>query len=112
MMRSMMKISQGLLEKNLIPDAVIRIGIRGLLREKLKDENQLKDTSGLKPKTDLIELLKVSPIAVNTKEANEQHYELPTEFFQLVMGKHMKYSSGFWGRVLLRLTRPKRICWN
>ena len=31
---------------------------------------------------ELIERLKASPIAVNTAEANQQHYELPCDFFQ------------------------------
>ncbi|MFY0652245.1 MAG: class I SAM-dependent methyltransferase [Cyclobacteriaceae bacterium] len=44
----------------------------------------------------LIKELKASPIAINTLEANEQHYEVPTEFYKLVMGKHLKYSCGFW----------------
>ena len=95
-MRTILKISQGLLERNLIPDPIIRIGIRGLLQDKLNQENELKKEFGSKPKMDLIEFLKSSPIAVNTREANEQHYELPTGFFQMIMGKHMKYSSGFW----------------
>ncbi len=29
-------------------------------------------------------------------EANRQHYEVPTEFFFRVLGKHLKYSSGYW----------------
>lgn len=44
----------------------------------------------------LINELKASPIAVNTNDANEQHYEVPTEFFKYCLGKHMKYSSGYW----------------
>ena len=32
------------------------------------------------------------PIAENTQEANEQHYELPAEFFELALGPHRKYS--------------------
>jgi cyclopropane-fatty-acyl-phospholipid synthase len=40
--------------------------------------------------------LKASPIAINTREANEQHYELPCEFFELVLGKHLKYSSCYY----------------
>ncbi|HEV2275177.1 MAG TPA: cyclopropane-fatty-acyl-phospholipid synthase family protein, partial [Acidobacteriaceae bacterium] len=27
---------------------------------------------------------------------NEQHYEVPPRFFELVLGKRLKYSSGFW----------------
>ncbi len=95
-MRKIFNITQGLLEANLIPDPIIRWGIRGLLKDKLVEEQKLKAQFGAKQKEKLIEFLKSSPIAVNTQEANEQHYELPTEFFQLVMGKHMKYSSGFW----------------
>jgi cyclopropane-fatty-acyl-phospholipid synthase len=33
------------------------------------------------------------PIAENTEEANQQHYELPAEFFALALGPHRKYSS-------------------
>ncbi len=95
-MRKIFNITQGLLERNMIPDPIIRIGIRGLLKDKLIEENNFKAKFGSQRKMELIKFLKSSPIAVNTKEANEQHYELPTEFFQLVMGKHMKYSSGFW----------------
>ena len=43
-----------------------------------------------------VNMLKESPIAVETKAANEQHYEVPTKFFQLTLGKHLKYSSGYW----------------
>jgi cyclopropane-fatty-acyl-phospholipid synthase len=33
------------------------------------------------------------PVAVHTDEANAQHYELPPEFFALVLGPQRKYSS-------------------
>lgn len=32
------------------------------------------------------------PIALHTDKANEQHYELPAEFFNLILGTHRKYS--------------------
>ncbi len=35
--------------------------------------------------------MKEMPIAVNTESANSQHYEVPTEFYQLVLGKRLKY---------------------
>jgi cyclopropane-fatty-acyl-phospholipid synthase len=44
----------------------------------------------------LIEELKSSPVAIETAAANEQHYEIPTAFFQRVLGPNMKYSSCFW----------------
>jgi cyclopropane-fatty-acyl-phospholipid synthase len=46
----------------------------------------------------LIDALKASPIAVQTRDANEQHYEVPTEFYQLCLGPRLKYSSGYFER--------------
>jgi cyclopropane-fatty-acyl-phospholipid synthase len=85
-----------LLETNLVPDPLIRLGIRHLLAEKIKTEdrgNVEKQQAAL-----LAHLagLKRSPIAVQTQAANEQHYEVPTRFFQLCLGKRLKYSSGLW----------------
>lgn len=89
-------VIDSVLEKNILPDAVIRFGIRRLLRERLKQET--KETCELQQAhfMDLVRELRASPIALNTVDANEQHYEVPTEFFTFVLGKHMKYSSGYW----------------
>ena len=35
-------------------------------------------------------------IAENAAEANDQHYELPPEFFGLILGPHRKYSSCYY----------------
>ncbi|MFC2037149.1 SAM-dependent methyltransferase [Chloroflexota bacterium] len=45
----------------------------------------------------LITKLRQSPIAVSTNDPNRQHYEVPTEFFQLVLGRWLKYSCCHWG---------------
>lgn len=85
-----------LLEKNKIPDFALRYGIRKLLKERLlqeKKENVELQQSHL---MQLISELKESAIAINTKEANEQHYEVPTAFYQYCLGKNLKYSSGYW----------------
>lgn len=85
-----------LLENNKIPDILIRKGIRSLLKQRLDQENkgntELQQAHFMK----LVEELKSSPIAVNTVDANEQHYEVPTKFYQYCLGKHLKYSSGYW----------------
>ncbi len=36
------------------------------------------------------------PIAVETAAANDQHYELPEQFFGLTLGPRRKYSGCFW----------------
>lgn len=85
-----------LLEKDMIPDSLIRIGIRKLLRQRLLDERKANVELQQAHLMELIDELKASPIAVNTSEANEQHYEVPTEFYQYCLGKNLKYSSGYW----------------
>lgn len=85
-----------LLEKNKIPDSLIRIGIRNLLKQRLRDENKGSVEAQQAHLMSLIDELKASPIAINTADANEQHYEVPTEFYRCCLGKHLKYSSGYW----------------
>ena len=85
-----------LLEKNLIPDTAIRKGIRGLLKQRLLDEKIDNLERQQKYFMDLLASFKQSDIAVETKAANEQHYEVPTEFYLHVLGKNLKYSSGYW----------------
>jgi cyclopropane-fatty-acyl-phospholipid synthase len=85
-----------LLEKDLLPDFAIRSGIRSFLAQRLKDENKGGPEAQQEHLMKLIEELRGSAIAVNTAEANAQHYEVPADFFIHVMGKYMKYSSGYW----------------
>jgi cyclopropane-fatty-acyl-phospholipid synthase len=85
-----------LLEKNRIPDVLIRVGIRKLLKQRLKEEKKGSSEIQQDHLMELIVELKNSPIAINTLAANRQHYEIPTEFYQFCLGKHLKYSSGYW----------------
>lgn len=87
-----------LLSRNLLPDAAIRIGIRNLLAKKLREEAKTDALAQSEALAAFIEELKRSPIAIKTAAANEQHYEVPTDFFKLVLGPRMKYSSGYWPR--------------
>jgi cyclopropane-fatty-acyl-phospholipid synthase len=85
-----------LLETNLVPDPLIRIGIRRLLTEKLREENPGDVEKQKAALLAYVEDLKQQPIAIETRAANEQHYEVPTEFYKLALGKRLKYSSGLW----------------
>lgn len=83
-----------LLEKNILPDVLIRSGIRRLLRQRLSEEKQkYADPDYYK---NLLASFAEAPIAVHTAEANTQHYEVPTEFYQLCLGPHLKYSGCYW----------------
>ena len=85
-----------LLATGLIPDALIRLGIRKRLADTLAPFEKLNCEQRQAKVMQHVKELQASPIAIATDEANEQHYELPTRFFERVLGKHMKYSSGYW----------------
>jgi cyclopropane-fatty-acyl-phospholipid synthase len=85
-----------LLEKDLLPDALLRVGIRRLLRQRLREQCHGDVEAQSAALQRLVAQLRNSPIAIETAAANEQHYELPTRFFQLCLGKRLKYSSGLW----------------
>lgn len=85
-----------LLEKDLVPDFLIRKGIRRNCERRLADE-QINDLEEQHDKfMSFVEILKKKPIAEDTSAANEQHYEVPTRFFQFSLGKNLKYSCGYW----------------
>lgn len=85
-----------LLGPGLVPDFLIRMGIRGLLKQRLKDEYQKTFGLNENKRKDLIEELKSSPVAVETDKANDQHYMVPPKFFELILGPHLKYSCCSW----------------
>ncbi len=85
-----------LAEKSMLPDILIRIGIRSLCYKRLEFiKNQTPDELEAHHQ-EWIDKLKISPIALVPDKANKQHYEVPSAFFELVLGKQLKYSSGFW----------------
>ena len=87
-----MALAIDLLEKNLLPDVAVRWGIRRLLAQRLREESRATPEALEAHKRELTAQWHAGPVAVNTREANEQHYEVPARFFDLVLGRHMKYS--------------------
>ena len=75
-----------LLSKGLIPDAVVRAGIRHLLSAKLRAEGAGDLEERDRRFAAFRKQLDESPIAINTADANEQHYQVPTEFYLQVLG--------------------------
>lgn len=71
-----------------LPDFMLRAGIWGLCaRTRLfgNDNNVDADAAFARE-------MASQPIALNTDDANAQHYEIPAIFFGLVLGPHRKYS--------------------
>jgi cyclopropane-fatty-acyl-phospholipid synthase len=92
----MPSLSYRLLERDLLPDWLIRYGIRRLLADRLRAENKGNVEAQQAHLMAFVESLRRSPVAIATKEANEQHYELPCEFFERVLGRNLKYSSCYF----------------
>jgi cyclopropane-fatty-acyl-phospholipid synthase len=84
------------LEKDLLPDPLIRFGIRRLIAERARMEAEGGPAAQQARLMDWVRRLRESPIAIETPAANDQHYEVPAAFFQLVLGRHLKYSCGHW----------------
>jgi cyclopropane-fatty-acyl-phospholipid synthase len=78
-----------LAEAGRLPDPVVAAGIRGLLRARLRSLNDDAGEAVAVPTPS-------DRIAVSTDAANRQHYEVPAAFFQLVLGRHLKYSCCDW----------------
>ncbi|CAA7402947.1 unnamed protein product [Spirodela intermedia] len=84
------------LERNLLPDMVVRQLTRLLLASRLRSGYQPSAELQLSHLLDFARSLDQMPIAVETEKPKAQHYELPTSFFKLVLGKNLKYSSCYF----------------
>ncbi|MEQ1772430.1 MAG: cyclopropane-fatty-acyl-phospholipid synthase family protein [Burkholderiales bacterium] len=83
-------------EKGLTPDSMTRAGIRRLLRERLAEIHADDSSKAAEIAQAFAADLRTSPVALLPEKANEQHYEVPAEFFAQVLGPHRKYSSCWW----------------
>ena len=84
-------------ERGLVPEPVIRWGIRRLLRDRLRGESRGGDVAAqMEARQRFIDELRASPVAIETGKANEQHYEVPAGLFERMLGPRMKYSACLW----------------
>jgi len=86
-------LALNLVDRGLVPDALIRAGIRRNLEVRLARERARPPDA----QAAFVAARSQGPIAVDTRAANAQHYEVPTAFYRHVLGPHLKYSSGWWG---------------
>ncbi len=85
-------IADGIVRRGLLPDALLRAAIGQNCRLRLRRERR----RGLGALEQMVSTLSNGPIAVETGAANDQHYEIPAEFFGLALGPRRKYSGCFW----------------
>ncbi|MFM1816208.1 MAG: hypothetical protein RLZ98_2903 [Pseudomonadota bacterium] len=83
-----------LVERTRLPDSMTRAGISFLVERSRR-------ALAARPKSDgrrFCEEMEDYPIAVATRTANAQHYEVPAAFFELVLGARRKYSCCYFDR--------------
>jgi len=83
-------------EQGLVPDAVVRAGIRRLCERRLAEIAAGDCAAAADATEEFVNAMDVSEIAPLPHLANEQHYEVPAGFFGLALGPRRKYSSAWW----------------
>ncbi len=91
-----MKTALRLVERGYVPKPLLRRGIRRLLDERLREQRSIFEPDREQALARWIERMRESDVAPVPEKANEQHYEVPPEFFEHALGRRLKYSSGFY----------------
>ena len=89
-------IGTQLAEAGLLPDSIVRAGIRSLVRGRLAEFDSQNAEEALAQAQGLRAELSAGPIALAVNSANEQHYEVAAAYFERVLGARLKYSSGLF----------------
>jgi cyclopropane-fatty-acyl-phospholipid synthase len=97
----------GWVEQGLVPDRVVRLGIRRLLKERLAEIHAGDAEAAEEATQAFIAAMRAAPIALVPEKANEQHYEVPATFFARVLGPHRKYSGCHWGEGVADLAQAE-----
>src|SRR5690606_40367120 len=77
------------------------------VEKRLRAEQVDNDQAVEARKLALMKICAQGPVAVEQHAANEQHYEVPAGFYQMVLGARLKYSSGYWGEGVRTLTEAE-----
>ena len=91
-----MKMALNLVERGYVPKPLIRRGIRRLLGERLREQESLYGGDRYEALRTWMERMREGDIAPVPEKANEQHYEVPPDFFVHALGKRLKYSSAYY----------------
>lgn len=95
-------------EGGFVPDAIVRGAIRRLLRARLSALHSDDVEYAEEQTARFLAGMADAPIAPLSHKANEQHYELPADFFVQVLGPHRKYSACFWDDATETLAEAER----
>jgi cyclopropane-fatty-acyl-phospholipid synthase len=90
------RLQDRLLARGLVPDRVLRRAVRSRVTGLADGFERLGSDGRAERERAVLARLDSGPIAVETEEANRQHYDLPSDFFLHVLGPRLKYSCCLW----------------
>ena len=107
-----MKLALKLAESGLLPDFILRAGIRHLSEVRLKEITANSCQIGATNETAFISAMNKSDVAPVPELANAQHYEVPEQFFHYCLGINRKYSSCYWDKSTKTLDQAENLALN
>jgi cyclopropane-fatty-acyl-phospholipid synthase len=106
-MRQAADIALNWTEQGLVPDSVIRAGIRRLCSRRLEEIRAGEPQAAAAATEAFVGHMDASPIALVPEKANAQHYEVPAAFFGRTLGRQRKYSSCWWPQGVTQLDQAE-----
>lgn len=89
---SLIASTVSVVERAPLPDAILRLGVGYLVGRTRARLSTAPSNAG----EAFVRDMKNFPIAIHTREANAQHYEVPPRFFELTLGPRRKYSCCYY----------------
>jgi cyclopropane-fatty-acyl-phospholipid synthase len=108
-MTQAMQLATNWVELGLVPDAVIRSGIRRLCERRLREIEAGDCEAAARKSERFVQAMDDADIALSPQRANEQHYEVPADFFALTLGPQRKYSCAWWPQGVMDLAQAEAV---
>lgn len=102
-------VIDAMLDRGVLPDWALRAGIRRVCAARLREQQRGGGSAQPARLGQLLDHLADAPIAATPEAANAQHYDVPAEFFALVLGSHRKYSCACWPDGVTRLDDAEAV---
>lgn len=96
------------IEQGFMPDGISRFGIRYLLKQRLKEIHASDLGLMADMQSQFIQHMHDAEIAPLPEKANEQHYEVPAQFYRRALGTHLKYSGTYWPKGVSSLDEAEK----
>ena len=90
-------LEDSVLASGLVPDRLLRRVILSRVKGLERNFDRLTPEEQAAREAAVVAEFESGAIAVNADDANRQHYDLPPEFFESVLGPRRKYSCCYWG---------------